>query len=65
LQFKKLRDWVMNVAPSSRYHSSHPGHRSVLWISMPSSSDISISSTLTRSYKEALLGSVAAEPQKK
>jgi len=65
LQFKKLRDRIMNVAPSSRYHSSHSGHRSVLKISTPSSSDVSISSTSTRSYKEVLLGSVAAKPQKK
>jgi hypothetical protein len=65
LQFKKLRDRIMNVAPSSRYHSTHLGHRSVLKITSPRSpteNDVSISSTSTRSYKEVLLG---LEPPKK
>jgi hypothetical protein len=32
LQFKKLRDRIMIVAPSSPYHSNHSGHRCVLKI---------------------------------
>jgi hypothetical protein len=59
LQFRKLRNRIMNIAPSSTYHSNHSGHRSVLKInslSSPAENDISISSTSTRSYKEVLLG---------
>jgi hypothetical protein len=60
-QFRKLRDQIMNIAPStSAYHSRHSGHRSVLKIkspSSPSSDDVSIIATSTRSYKEVLLGS--------
>jgi hypothetical protein len=37
LQFRKLRDRIMNIAPSSStYHSNHLGHRSVLKIKSPS-----------------------------
>jgi hypothetical protein len=56
-QFRKLRDQIMNIAPSSAYHSSNSGHRSVLKPKSPSSDDISISATLPRSYKEVLLDS--------
>jgi hypothetical protein len=59
-QFRKLRDRIMNIAPSSAYHSSNSGHRSVLEMkspSLPSFSDVSMSATSTKSYKEVLLGS--------
>jgi hypothetical protein len=60
-QFRKLHDRIMNIAPSSAYHSSNSGHRSVLEMkspSLPSSfSDVSMSATSTKSYKEVLLGS--------
>jgi Reverse transcriptase (RNA-dependent DNA polymerase) len=56
-QFRKLRDQIMNIAPSSAYHSKNSGHRSVLKPKSPSSDDISISATLPRSYKEVLLDS--------
>jgi hypothetical protein len=49
LQFAKLRGLIMNVAPSSRYHSTHSGHRSVLKINSPSSpteNDVLIFNTL-------------------
>ena len=65
LQFRKLRDRIMNIAPSSPYHSNHSGHRSVLKIksaSSPTENDVSMSSTSTRSYKEVLVG---PEPPKK
>jgi hypothetical protein len=51
MQFRKLRDQIMNIAPSSQYHSNHSGHRSVLKIkspsspSLPSSDDVSMSAT--------------------
>jgi hypothetical protein len=63
-QFQKLRDQIMNTAPSSVYHSSNSGHRSVLKTRFPGTSgtpisdDVSMSATSsTRSYKEVLLGS--------
>jgi hypothetical protein len=55
-----LRDQIMNTAPSSAYHSSKSGHRSVLKTRFPGtpiSDDVSMSATSTRSYKEVLLGS--------
>jgi hypothetical protein len=65
MQFRKLRDQIMNIAPSSQYHSNHSGHRSVLKIkspsspSSPSADDVSMSATSVsqsvRSYKEVLL----------
>jgi hypothetical protein len=63
-QFRKLRDRIMNIAPpSSAYHSSNSGHRSVLKpkssddVKSPSSDDVSVSATSPRSYKDVLLGS--------
>jgi hypothetical protein len=65
LQFRKLRDEIMNIAPSSAYHSSNSGHRSVLKTKSPGTTvhyDVSTSdtsktkATSTRSYKEVLLG---------
>ncbi|MCK7499178.1 MAG: hypothetical protein MZW92_58370 [Comamonadaceae bacterium] len=65
LQFRKLRDQIMNIAPSSAYHSNNSGHRSVLKTKSPGTgnfNDVSTSTTSnesatsTRSYKEALLG---------
>jgi hypothetical protein len=35
MQFQKLRDQMMNIDPSSAYHSSNSGHRSVLKIKSP------------------------------
>jgi hypothetical protein len=59
-QFRKLRDHIMNLDPSSKYHSNHPGHRSVLKPKIPEApcdDDVSKSDTsTTRSYKDALLG---------
>jgi hypothetical protein len=56
--FRKLRDRIINIAPSSTYHSSnYSGHRSVLKPKSPSSDDVSISATSPRSYKDVLLGS--------
>jgi hypothetical protein len=59
-QFRKLRDHIMNLDPSSEYHSTHPGHRSVLKPKIPEApcdDDVSKSDTsTTRSYKDALLG---------
>ena len=60
LQFTKLRGLIMNVVPSSRYHSTHSGHRSVLKInsrSSPTENDVSISSTSTRLYKKVVVDS--------
>jgi hypothetical protein len=60
IQFQKLRDQMMNITPSSAYHSSNSGHSSVLKIKSPgkpSSDDVSMSTSSTRSYKEVLLGS--------
>jgi hypothetical protein len=60
MQFQKLRDQMMNIDPSSAYHSSNSGHRSVLKIKSPgkpSADDVSTVATSTRSYKEVLLGS--------
>jgi hypothetical protein len=60
MQFRTLRNQIMNIAPSSAYHSSTPGHRSVLKIKSPGApppDDISTSATSTRSYKEVLMGS--------
>jgi hypothetical protein len=60
MQFQKLRDQMMNIDPSSAYHSSNLGHRSVLKIKLPgkpSPDEVSTSATLTTSYKEVLLGS--------
>jgi hypothetical protein len=62
--FRKLRDHIMNVAPSSIYHSNNSGHRSVLKIKppTPNSDDVIVETTSPpRSYKEALMGS---EPRK-
>jgi hypothetical protein len=65
LQFRKLRDQIMNIAPSCAYHSNNSGHRSVLKTKSPGTgncNDVSTSTTSnesatsTRSYKEALLG---------
>jgi hypothetical protein len=59
-----LRDHIMNVAPSSIYHSNNSGHRSVLKIKppTPNSDDVTVETTSPpRSYKEALMGS---EPRK-
>jgi hypothetical protein len=65
LQFRKLRDQIMNIAPSSAYHSNNSGHRSVLKTKSPGTgnfNDVSTSTTYnesatsTRSYKEVLLG---------
>jgi hypothetical protein len=57
--FKKLHDHIMNLAPSSAYHSNNSGHRSVLKpkSSAPNSGDVSVVTSPPRSYKEALMGS--------
>jgi hypothetical protein len=58
--FRKLRDYIMNVDPSSKYHSSNSAHRSVLRTVPPvaNSSDISEPATSPPwTYKEALMGS--------
>jgi hypothetical protein len=56
--FRKLRDLVMNVDPSSKYHS---GHRSVLRVEV--NSDVVSKDTddvaNTRSYKDTLMGVAA------
>jgi hypothetical protein len=63
MQFQRLRDEIMNLAPSSAYHSSNSGHRSVLKIKAPGApapDDVrtsATSTTSTRSYKEVLMGS--------
>jgi hypothetical protein len=65
--FRKLRDLIMNIDPSSAYHSNNSAHRSVLRnisIIPPSenSSDVmKFDTSPPQSYKEALLGS---QPQK-
>jgi hypothetical protein len=63
--FQKLRDLIMNIDPSSEYHSNNSARRSVLSItpqSQENSSDITIPDTSPpQSYKEALLGS---QPQR-
>jgi hypothetical protein len=68
--FRKLRDQIMNIAPSSAYHSSNSGHRSVLKYKspLPSSNDV-ISDDVSmsdaphqvkpRSYRDVLLSSLA------
>jgi hypothetical protein len=63
--FRKLRDHIMNLAPSGIYHSTNSDHRSVLKIKSPSpnSGDVSVDATSPpRSYKEVLMGS---KPPKK
>lgn len=58
--FRKLRDHIMNLDPSSVYHSNNSGHRSVLKSESraPNSHDVGDAATSPpRSYKEALLGS--------
>jgi hypothetical protein len=65
--FRKLRDLIMNIDPSSPYHSNNSAHRSVLRnvSNIPPSehsSDVTkLDTSPPRSYKEALLGS---QPQK-
>ena len=62
--FRKLRDLIMNIDPSSEYHSTNSAHKSVLRNILPkeNSSDITkLDTSPPRSYKEALLGS---QPQK-
>jgi hypothetical protein len=59
MQFQKLRDQLMNLAPSSKYHSNHSGHRSVLKLESAgttSTADVSTDATSPKSYKEVLLG---------
>jgi hypothetical protein len=58
--FRKLWDLIMNIDPSSRYHSSHSVPRSVLSskITMDNSCDVSRPNTqLLRTFKEALIDS--------
>jgi hypothetical protein len=58
--FRKLRDHIMNHAPSSVYHSNNSGHRSVLKINPPAPNSNDVSSDATsppRSYKDVLMGS--------
>jgi hypothetical protein len=58
--FRKLRDHIMNLDPSSVYHSSNSGHRSVLKTKSPAPNPRDVSDPATsprRSYKEVLLGS--------
>ena len=69
--FRKLRDLIMNIDPSSRYHSNNSPRRSVLRIDAPqntpqsekdNSSGVTIqnskpATSSLRSYREALLGS--------
>jgi hypothetical protein len=58
--FRKLRDHIMNHAPSSVYHSNNSGHRSVLKINLPAPNSNDVSSDATsppRSYKDVLMGS--------
>jgi hypothetical protein len=58
--FRKLRDLIMNIDPSSRYHSSNSVPRSVLSLEATpdNSSDVSRPATLApRNFKEALVGS--------
>jgi hypothetical protein len=48
LQFRKLKDQIMNIAPSSAYHSNNSGHRSVLKTKSPGAAnfnDVSTSAT--------------------
>jgi hypothetical protein len=69
--FRKLRDLIMNIDPSSVYHSNNSPRRSVLRISAPapdmnSSDDVTTqnrgpATSPSMTYKEALLG---LEPQK-
>lgn len=58
--FRRLRDYIMNIDPSSMYHSSNSVHRSVL----STESHVIGSSDVTnpdrsppRTYKEALMNS--------
>jgi hypothetical protein len=58
--FRKLRDFIMNIDPSSKYHSNNSVHRSVLSTVSPAddSSDVTDPDTSPpRTYKEALLNS--------
>jgi hypothetical protein len=58
--FRKLRDYIMNIDPSSMYHSSNSVHRSVLSTKSRKvgSSDVTNPDTSPpRTYKEALLNS--------
>jgi len=52
--FRKMRDQVMNIDPSSEYHS---GHRSVLKNDDANAAKNSASSLGTRTYKDVLLSS--------
>ena len=58
--FRKLRDLIMNIDPSSKYHSSNSVPRSVLSTEATpdSSCDVNKPATLAlRTYREALVGS--------
>ena len=64
--FRKLRDLIMNIDPSSMYHSNNSPRRSVLRIDAPQSEECSGDVTIpndktdtssSKSYREALLGS--------
>jgi len=59
--FRKLRDLIMNLDPSSKYHSGNSDHRSVLKNIPTTENSSDISNTTTSppgSYnKEALMGS--------
>ena len=76
--FRKLQDHVMNIHPTSKYHSNQLGDRSVLGNDpMPSSDTVpepncDVMTTYVRTndtsppktYKEALMGSKASRPPK-
>jgi len=69
-QFRKLRDQIMNIDPSSPYHSDNSGHRSVLENEVKvtedtKENDVSENTSPSPTYKEILVGNVKGKDGQK